>query len=117
MGKRTPACSGYFQCSAVSSRQKKEVKITSFNGIKIPSDRNDGNDRNGNESPGTSKTATSDSTNMYVLAVSAAAAALGSSRHHRGDEKTKEQLMDMCMYCNDRLSACSIEQNMRVSAL
>ena len=67
MGKRTPACSGYFQCSAVSSRQKKEVKITSFNGIKIPSDRNDGNDRNGNESPGTS-----DSTNMYVLAVSAA---------------------------------------------
>lgn len=48
------------------------MKITSFNGIKIPSDRND---RNGNESPGTPKTATSDSTNMYVLAVSAAAAA------------------------------------------
>ena len=45
------------------------MKITSFNGIKIPSDRND---RNGNESPGTPKTATSDSTNMYVLAVSAA---------------------------------------------
>lgn len=49
------------------------MKITSFNGIKIPSDRND---RNGNESPGTPKTATSDSTNMYVLAVSATAAGI-----------------------------------------
>lgn len=48
---------------------EKEVKITSFNGSKISSDKNDGKGKNGNESPGTSKTATSDSTNMYVLAV------------------------------------------------
>ena len=44
-----------------------------------PSDKNDGQGKNGKDSPETSKTATSDSTNMYVLAASAAAAALAAA--------------------------------------
>lgn len=58
---------------------EKEVKITSFNGSKIPSDGNNGQGKTGKDSPGTSKTATSDSTNMYILAAVSAAAALAAA--------------------------------------